>query len=398
LNNYRRLCISPRLFFTKGFYLFLLLILSSCDLIDPVLPAGELPVATAVPIPTATTDPSSRFVSYLSTDFGVSIRYPPNWIINDDINLMVASSAELLTHPDTIDSGALLLIESAPEAMISSDNLAAPLRNYVIDQGGFKITEEPDSVLIGGQPAAILSAVSTDAAGKEITHIFALFKNGRAGIIASGSTLDPVINEPLLRGIIRTIIVSRPEPIPVPPTLTPRPPSANSANIEGESLTGSMAVPVGLLQYKANNGYFSLGYPANWQVQDDGAAIVFASSEELLADNKFESGASTLIFSHLINTQSEPDAVKFLEDFIAQFAIYDALELVVAPQPVILGDQNAAYAQYDVVFQRYPLIADYYVIINGQYVVIMVNLITAKEFEVFKPITDGMAASITINP
>ena len=105
---------------------------------------------------------------------------------------------------------------------------------------------------------------------------------------------------------------------------------------------------------------------------------------------------SVLVFSQAVGTPAEPDAVKVLEDFIAQFAIYDAFELVVPPRPVVIGGQSAAHAQYDNLFQRYPVLVDYYVVVKGQDIVIMVSLMTLSEFEALKPITDGMAASITI--
>ena len=167
---------------------------------------------------------------------------------------------------------------------------------------------------------------------------------------------------------------------------------------DGEAAeTGSMAVPAGLLQFEASNGQFSLGYPSNWQVTDNGDAVVFASTTELLLDNKFETGASILIFSQTLNTPEEPDPVQMLEDFITQFSVFDAFELIVPPRPVVLGGQQAATAQYDVVFQRYPVVVDYYVVVKGQRVVIMVNLITATDYEALKPVTDGMASSLTVN-
>lgn len=395
---------APFVFFVS---LLLLLTGSGCDLIDPVLPAVAPSVPTASPFPTATIDPSGRFIAYLSTDFGVSLRHPPNWIVSDEGNLRIASSADLLTRSEIGGSGAMMSIVPAPEELIESDNLADPLRNFVIDQGDFKIVEEPDNILMGGQPAAVLTALSNSSSGREMTHIFALIKNGRAGIVVTGTTGSPETNEVLLRGILGTIIVSRPEPTPAPPTLTPRSPATRDPNaiIESGSFgekqdesgdIDNVQVPVGLLQFRSSDGRFSLGYPADWLVRDDGEAIIFASSEALLRDNKFETGASVLIFSQAVSTPAEPDPLRVLEDFISQFAIYDDLELVIPPRAITLGGQNAAHAQYDNIFQRFPILVDYYVVVKEQNIVIMVSLITFKEFETLKPITDGMASSITI--
>ncbi|MFK7800869.1 MAG: hypothetical protein AB8G95_04490 [Anaerolineae bacterium] len=410
LNRFWRLCKPPVVFCFLG--LSLLLSLSGCDLINPILPAVDPPSTTSTPFPTATSDPSGRFIAYLSTDLGIALRYPPNWIVDDDMNLRVASSADLLTGSGqaSSDPGALLTIDAAPEAMIASDNLATPLRDFAIDQGGLKIVEEPNNILIGGQPAAVLSAISNDESGQELVHIMALVKNGRAGIIATGTTFDPGANEALLRGIIGTVIVSRPEPTPAPPTLTP--PAQSAASESGsfgqqvdpesgeaiEPIDSGVSVPAGLLQFQSSDGRFSLGYPSDWRVRDDGSAVIFASTDELLADNKFETGASILIFSQAVSTPEEPDPVKLLEDFVAQFAVYDTVpELVVPPRSLTFGGQSAAHVQYDVVFQRYAILVDYYAIVKGQTVIIMVNLISANDFESLKPITDGMAASVTIN-
>lgn len=378
----------------------LFLLFSGCDAIRPVLPAVDPPAATSTPLPTPTTDPSGRYVAYLSTGFGVSLRHPQNWIISDEVNLRVASSANLLTKPGEIGSGgAILMLDPAPEELIETDNLADPLRNYVIDSGEFKITDEPDNILIGGQPAAVLTAVSNGGIGTDVTHVFAMIKNGRAGIVASGATANPKMYEAALRAIIGTLIVSRPEPTPAPPTLTPRPPATRDpeATVESGSFGEEISVPAGLLQFESSDGRFVLGYPADWLVRDDGDAIIFASSEALLADNKFETGASVLIFSKVVSTPEEPDALLFLEDFIKHFAVYDSIpELIVPPRALQLGGQNAAHAQYDVVFQRYPVLVDYYVIARGKNIVVMVNLIAIKEVEILKPITDGMASSVTI--
>ena len=397
LRIYGRLC--------KAFTLcaLLLVIFSGCDLIDPVLPAVAPPGPTITPIPTATVDPSGRFNAFLSPSFGVALRHPPNWIVNESDILKIASNADLLTRTRLDDSGALLEIEIAPELLIESDDLAGPLRDHVIDAGDYKIIEESDNVLISGQPSAIVTALVNDELGREITTIFALVKNNKAGILVRGKTADPINNEHLLRGMIGTLIVSKLEPTPAPPTLTPRPPGAAGTNLgevgeDGEAAeTGSMAVPAGLLQFEASNGQFSLGYPSNWQVTDNGDAVVFASTTELLLDNKFETGASILIFSQTLDTPEEPDPVQMLEDFITQFSVFDAFELIVPPRPVVLGGQQAATAQYDVVFQRYPVVVDYYVVVKGQRVVIMVNLITATDYEALKPVTDGMASSLTVN-
>ena len=389
--------------------LLLLAMATGCDLIDPVLPAVAPLAPTATPFPTVTTDPSGRFIAYLSTDFGVSLRHPPNWIVSDEDNLQIASSADLLTSAEVGGSGAIMSIESAPEELIELDNLAEPLRNYVIDRGDFKIIEEPNNILMGGQPAAVLTALSNSSSGREMIHVFALIKNGRAGIVVTGTTANPDANEALLRGILGTIIVSRPEPTPAPPTLTPRPAATRDPNATIESgsfgenqdeSSGSdnVQVPAGLLQFQSSDGRFSLGYPSDWLVRDDGDVIIFASSEALLIDNKFEAGASVLIFSQSVSTPAEPDPLRVLEDFISQFAIYDDLELVIPPRTMTFGGQNAAHAQYDNIFQRYPILVDYYVVVKDQNIVIMVNLITLKEFETLKPITDGMATSITINP
>lgn len=403
---------------TTCLFICLLTLASACSLVDPVLPIGgadQPAMPTVTPRPTATPDPSGRFIAYLNTDYGVALRHPPNWIVNDDNGLRVASSADFLTGSHQGNEGAFMQIVLADESLYIEDDLATPLENYVIDLGNQKIIEPPNNILISGQPAAVLLSQSNDEDGRELTHLFALIKNENAGVLVSSTTADPATNESLLRGVIGTIIVSRPEPTPAPPTLTPAPPGAaqivpvivpvdgeDGVNEEGNEgnegiESGSMSVPAGLLQFSAPDGHFSMGYPADWQIRDDGTAIILASTQELLVDNKFETGASILIFPQTINTPNEPDPVQFLSDFIAQFAIYDSLELIVPPRPITLAGQNAATAQYDNTFQRFPVLVDYYVVVKGQRVVIMVNLITSSEFETLKPITDGIAASITVN-
>ncbi|MEM9774422.1 MAG: hypothetical protein AAF902_07580 [Chloroflexota bacterium] len=393
---------------TASFYLSLLAALSGCSLVDPILPVGNPPseplIPTSTPRPTATADPTGRFIAYLNTDYGVALRYPPNWIVNADNGLRVTSSADFLTGSHQGDEGALMEIVLADETLYIEDDLATPLEDYVIDLGNQKVVESPNNILIGGQSAAVLLSQSNDEDGRELTHLFALIKNENAGVLVSSTTADPETNESLLRGIISTIIVSRPEPTPAPPTLTPAPPgSVQIVPVEGEDgealESGSMSVPAGLLQFSAPDGHFSLGYPSNWLIRDDGTAIILASTQELMIDNKFESGASILIFPQTLSTPDEPDPVKILEDFVGQFAVYDNLpELIVPPRPLTLGGQSAATAQYDAIFQRYPVLIDYYVIVRGSRVVIMVNLIASPDFQSIKPVTDGIAASITVNP
>ncbi|MEM8857985.1 MAG: hypothetical protein AAGD96_06670 [Chloroflexota bacterium] len=373
-------------------------------MVDPILSIGEPSQSvapTVTPRPTETPDPSGRFIAYLNTDYGVALRHPPNWIVNADNGLRIASSADLLTGSNQGGEGAIMQINTAEEAFFIEDDLATPLENYVIDLGNQKVIESPNNILIGGQPAAVLLSQSNDEDGRELTHLFALVKNENAAVLVSSTTADPTSNESLLRGIIGTIIVSRPEPTPAPPTLTPLPPGAVQVEpIEGEdgAESGSMSVPAGLLQFQASDGHFSMGYPSNWLIRDDGIAVILASTQELLVDNKFETGASVLIFPQTLSTPEEPDPVKILEDFVGQFAVYDNVpELIVPPRPLTLGGQNAATAQYDAIFQRFPVLIDYYVIVNGSRIVILVSLISTPDSQALKPVTDGIAASITIN-
>jgi len=250
-------------------------------------------------------------------------------------------------------------------------------------------------------------------------------RSGERTVLFAAATPGYDRYEPILQAIMSTGIVNDvvATPTPLPPTLTPVPtatptlePSEETAvaeaienepsetsGAEGETEENQLAVltaniPSDFVQFDLAESSYTLGYPSDWLVDDrDPTAVLFASREELLADNPFAEGGGTMfVFSGEAGIPGEPSPVVLLEQFITSYAIYEGFNISIAPYPLLINGRNGASSRYEVTFQRAALIADYYVIVDGSRFVIFVSLIEVDSVAEMRPLVEAMVVSTTI--
>ena len=415
--------------------LFSLLCLLACTSTIPTPIPTETPVP---PEPTATPDITADFIGLMSSQHGIALRHPADWVVEDGPTLVLASDQAVLADTSGQTTGTLLILNEAPTALATSDDLAASLADLVA-QDGVRIFAESGNFSLNGQEAAQLTAVSVEANGIEFNTDYMVIRNGERTVIFTGATPDYETFEPILRAILETVIIEEivATPTPLPPTLTPVPTPTAVSDAEGEEtdpedvnrdettdveteaaidtedatgdtdetavsdesqITLTADIPSDFVQYVSSEDWYTLGYPSEWLIDDrNPQAVLFASNEALLVDNPFSEGGGTVfVYSGEVSLPTPPSAVFVLENFISSYAIYDGFDLVISPYELQINGQNGANARYNVTFQRIPVIADYYAIVKGSRFMIFVSLTEIDSIPEIRPQVDAMVASTTI--
>ena len=400
------------------FYLILLLffVLPACtsSSLDDLI-ATPTPSPTPTIQPTATADLTSTFIGHMSLAQGIALQYPDNWTLRDEPTLMLASDPALLQESAGATSGAIITLLPTPSELSDATELAATL-NQLITQDGVQIIQESGAIMLNGQEAAQLTAVSLDNLGLEFRTYYIAIRNGSRTTLFAATTPDDDTHETVLQAIINSIIVDEMQatPTPPPPTLAPLPTAVppsdvltDTTTLTGTQVTTSTAelspiltadIPPGFVQYTSTEDWYTLGYPPDWFIDDrNPQAVLLASSENLLNDNPFaEGGGTVFVYTGEVSLPSEPSAVTLLESFISSYAIYDDFDLAIAPYPLQIGAYNGASARYDVVFQRATVTADYYTIVKGNRFIIFVALINIDSIPTLRPLTQALVATTTI--
>ena len=392
--------------------LFAFLLGCGADRLSEVETQDSPPDATPTTQPTATPDLSADFVAYLNPNLGFALQHPPSWVIAEGDPWQIATDPDLLENTDGATTGAILAI--TPIAVFFED-LAEGLEEFVGEREGMRVIEPAEAVTINGQEAAAMTLISIDSSGIEYTLLFRLIRHQGAIMLVSAVTPDHERYQPILEAVIDTVIISAPPPTSAPPTLTPVPiptaPPADPASESGEDAANETAeinedevtrleaaVPPDFVQLVDANGRYSVGYPPEWLLNaEEPEAVLLASSELLLNDNVFtDGGAAVWLFPAEIAVGSDPDPVLILEQFIANFPIYDSFDPLILPRPLLINGQAGAASRYDTTIQGAPVIADYYVAVNGSRFVVLVGLAAADSLAEMTPLIDGMAASLTV--
>lgn len=392
--------------------LLALLLGCSTDRLPEVETQDSPPDTTPTAQPTATPDITADFVAYLNPELGIALQHPPSWVIQEGNPWQIATDPELLESTDGATTGAILAIT---QFTVLFEDLAEGLEEFVGEREGMRVIESAAPVTINGQEAAAMTMISIDSSGIEYTLLFRLIRHQGATMLVSAVTPDHERYQPLLEAIIDTVIISAPPATLAPPTLTPIPipttPPADSTSESGEAAADETdeidedevsrleaAVPPDFVQLVDANSRYSVGYPPEWFLNaEEPEAVLLASSELLLNDNVFtDGGAAVWLFPAEIAVGSDPDPVLILEQFIANFPIYDSFDPLILPRPLRINGQAGATSRYDTTIQGAPVIAEYYVAVNGSRFVILVGLAAADSLAEMTPLIDGMAASLTV--
>lgn len=400
-------------------FLLFVVVLTGCGLPflssnDESAAADDAPLALTVS-PAANSEaaapaaPGDDFVAYLNPEMGVALRYPPGWTIREGEPLLLASDSALLGGTEGATTGAILAVTHLNVAADERD-LAQNLADFVGTPAESRIIEPAASLQINGQEAADLTMISIDEAGLEFTTFFRLMRHQGATVLVSAVTPDHATFQPILEAVMDSVIISAPLPTVAPPTLTPVPtpspppeltPSADGEQIDdGEPNAAlSATVPADFVQLVDPLGRYTIGRPLDWLINlSEEDAVLLASSQALLDDNVFsDGGAAVWLFPQTLTIDSEPDPVLILEQFIANFPIYDTFEPVLQPQPLGINGQAGAVSRYAVTIGGANVDAVYYAAVRGHHFVVLVGLTAVDSTAELAPLIDGMAATIVIN-
>lgn len=372
--------------------------------VDIVIDPSPTPEATEEPAPEADTDPAASWEAYLSIENGVALRHPAGWVIQEEPFLALATEPDLLVSTAGQTTGALLSIVPAPQDIQLAEDLSEALSQFLEQQDAFQVLIPPQPLEWGGQDATFARGVGVDEEGLEFVVLFGLVRNRGATLFLSGVTPDHLRYERDLREIMESVIVSQAEtsralPVEEDDILTVL---LNNNDVD-EISSSETQVSAGPTTYQDVIGRFQLRLPGAWQVDDDDQdAILFASSLNLINTNELDSGAVIWAFpqtypAEQIAVDDNVVAVELLSQFIANFGIYDGLEVILPPTQTTIGPYAAATAQYDATFQSFPILVDYYAVLNEGEAIFFVNLVAAESVNEQKPIADQLVESVRFN-
>jgi hypothetical protein len=148
------------------------------------------------------------------------------------------------------------------------------------------------------------------------------------------------------------------------PTITPTPTATRVPDI---------------ISYTDPQNRFTLQMPDTWLVQDgDPQALIFASDETRLATNMLEEGAVFIAFPGELQTTEPISPTAVLNEFIANFVVFDSEEIIQPPMIRRIGGQDTAVATADGVFNRYPVRIEYYTFTQENRFLVIVAMLASE--------------------
>ena len=152
-----------------------------------------------------------------------------------------------------------------------------------------------------------------------------------------------------------------------------------------------------IISYTDPQERFVLEMPDTWLVkEDDEAALVFASDETRLNFNTLDSGVSLFVFPGEVAVSGTLSPTAVLEEFIANFVVFDSEEIVEPPTAVRIGGQEAAVARADGVFNRFPVLVEYYTFVQGNRLLVVVVMVARESAPDYLPVSTRVVRSIRL--
>ncbi len=152
-----------------------------------------------------------------------------------------------------------------------------------------------------------------------------------------------------------------------------------------------------IINYTDPQDRFVLEMPDTWLVkEDDEAALVFASDETRLNFNTLDSGVSMFIFPGQVAVSGTLSPTAVLEEFIANFVVFDSEELLEPPTATRIGNQEAAVARANGVFNRFPVLIEYYAFVRGNRLVVVVVMLAQESAPDYLPVTTQVVRSLRL--
>jgi ligand-binding sensor domain-containing protein len=214
---------------------------------------------TAVPQPTAVPDPTAGFTSYNSEAFGITIKHPAGWAVEDDpvAGLTLASDADLINIDSTdADEGAVLsmfaferefltfLAEEGQDMSKPLDVLTVLSGLFLSEEGGFTPTGTPSTLDLGGFPSAVLSFTGDSDTGVTLLGNFYIVMQEVRVLIILSVTPEKSQAEysPILEAMLGTLELSEPAVVEQPEEPVVEEPVVEEPVVEEEPV---VVVPVG---------------------------------------------------------------------------------------------------------------------------------------------------------
>ena len=197
------------------------------------VPPTAVPQPTATPQPTAVPDPTAGFTSYTSEAFGITIKHPAGWAVEDDpvAGLTLASDVSLINIDSTdADEGAVLsmfaferefltfMAEEGQDMSKPLDVLAVLSGLFLGEEGGFEPTGAPRALDLAGLPAAVLSFKGDSETGVTLLgNFYIVLQEARVLIILSVTPEKSQAQySPILEVMLGTLELSEPAVVELP--------------------------------------------------------------------------------------------------------------------------------------------------------------------------------------
>lgn len=152
-----------------------------------------------------------------------------------------------------------------------------------------------------------------------------------------------------------------------------------------------------IISYSDPQEHLTLDMPDNWLVRDDDEeALILASDETRLNFNTLDQGAVILLFPGEVAISEPVSPTAVLDEFIANFVVFDTEEVVETPSFLRIGGQNTAVARAVGVFNRFPVLVEYYAFVRQNRFVVVVIMLADESAPDYQPVAERIARSIRL--
>jgi hypothetical protein len=232
----------------NGWWIFILALLAAvpglaCRLVTEgvVTPAPSptaFAVETASPLRTATAEPravetSTTLTTFASEELGLTFQYPASWALDESDDIpVIASDERMLGDAETGISGAVVLFLVDDAEQIATGALDRAVEEIAADLiAGGEVTDGPETRMVNGQEAAMLTVESEEQNGALVVSTVTLIRAEARAVLISAAV--PRADLASYQDAINAIVASVRLSIPAAPV-------AAGPIVYGEKMTGEV--------------------------------------------------------------------------------------------------------------------------------------------------------------
>ncbi len=242
---------------------------------DTPVPPTDTPAPTDTPEPTNTPEPVVEALPLAAEPVrsemgGVAIGYPDGWATAEMLGMIFIAPDEAALEADEIDTNVIMVIatnveELAEEGIENLDDVEAQLDEIVSETTqGMEVVAYDRTKLAGKDTLAVHFAGTDDATGQEMAGrlLISMFDD-RVAMIISVSPADMREDfAPTLDAMLETVEFFELK--------------------ESVDLSGLQAEEVELEAYTNSKLGFRVGYPSDWEVEEDEEQVTFSAPDTLV--------------------------------------------------------------------------------------------------------------------